>query len=139
MKAAFAFLFLACATATGGTVELRTINSGTNAVAKSQQPQAIAAADAASYQRLWSSTIGEGEPPSVDFASESVVFLLAGEKPTGGWSVEPRGATIEGDVLVVDAAIHGPARDAFVTEALTYPYAVVAVKTKSFKDVRWKR
>ena len=120
-------------------MELRTIGRGTNAVAKSQQPQAIAAADAASYQGLWPSTAGGGEPPAVDFASESVVFLLAGERPTGGWSVEPRSAAIEGDVLVVDAAIQGPAPDAFVTEALTYPYAVIAVKTKSFKDVRWKR
>jgi len=120
-------------------VELRTIGRGTYAAAKPQQPQAIAALDAASYQRLWPSTVGEGQPPAVDFASESVVFLLAGEKRTGGWSVEPRNATIEGDTLVVDAAIQGPPPGSMVTQALTSPYAVITVNTKSFKEVRWKR
>lgn len=139
MKAAFALLFLTCATAAGGPVELRTISRGANAAAKPSQPQAISAADESAYRRLWPSTIGAGEPPAVDFAKESVVFLLAGEKPTGGWSVEARGAVVEGETLVVDAVIHAPPPGAIVTQAFTSPYAVIAVNTKAYKDVRWKR
>lgn len=119
-------------------MELRTISSGAYAAARPQTPQAIAATDDATYRRLWPTTIGGGEPPAVDFATDSVVFLLAGAKPTGGWSVMPRGAKVEGDTLVIDAAIQGPPPGAIVTQAFTSPYAVITVKTKAFTDVRWK-
>jgi hypothetical protein len=108
-----------------------------NAAAKPARAQAILASDEAAYRRLWTSVIGGGEAPSADFASESVVFLLAGPRPTGGWTVEARGASVEGETLVVDAAVQAPSPDAIVTQAFTSPYAVVAVKTKSVKDVRW--
>lgn len=119
-------------------MELRTISRGAYAAARSQAPQAVAAPDDATYRRLWPTLVGGGEPPAVDFATESVVFLLAGAKPTGGWSVVPRGAAVEGSTLVVDAAIQGPPPDAIVTQAFTSPYAVITVKTKAFTDVRWQ-
>lgn len=127
-----------CTTATGGAVETRTIRNGAYAAAKPDAPRSAAAFDDATYRRLWSSMIGGGEIPAVDFESESVVFLLAGPKPTGGWTIEVQGATLEGETLVVDAAIQAPPPDAIVTQAFTSPFAVVAVKSKSFKDVRWK-
>src|SRR6185503_2511576 len=132
MRAAFALLFLTCATAAGGPVELRTISRGPYAAAKPDQVQAVAAADEESYRRFWP-LIGVGEAPAVDFATESVVFLLAGSKPTGGWSVEARGAKVEGETLVIDAVIKPPPPDAIVTQAFTSPYAVITVKTKAFK------
>jgi len=118
-------------------VELRTLAGGSNATAKPSAPQAVAAQEDATYQRLWSSMIGGGSPPPVDFQSESAVFLLAGSKPTGGWTVVARGASVKGKTLVVDAAIKPPPPDAYVTQAFTSPYAVVAVSTKAFEDVRW--
>ena len=130
-------LTLTCATATGGSVELRTISSGAYAAHQPEQRQAVAARDAATYARAWSNMVGSGEPPKVDFATESVVFLFGGSKPTGGWSVEARGATLDGSTLVVDAEVKGPPPDAMVTQAFTSPYAVVVVKTKDFEDVRW--
>jgi len=117
-------------------VELRTISRGPYAAAKPDQVQAVAAPDEESYRRFWP-LIGVGEAPAVDFATESVVFLLAGSKPTGGWSVEARGAKVEGETLVIDAVIKPPPPDAIVTQAFTSPYAVITVKTKAFKDVRW--
>ncbi len=119
-------------------MELRTISSGAYAAAKPEAPRAVAATDEAAYRTLWPQLIGGGAPPAADFATEAVVFLLAGAKPTGGWSVVPRGAAVEGDTLVVDAAIQGPPPDAMVTQAFTSPYAVIAVKTRDFTDVRWK-
>jgi len=139
MRAAFAILLLTCTSATGGTVDLRTIGSGAYAAAKPSAPQAVAASDDATYRRLWSSLIGGGDPPAVDFTTDSAVFLLAGSKPTGGWSVEARGAAVEGETLVIDAAIKSPPPGAIVTQAFTSPYAVAAVSTKAFKDVRWKQ
>jgi hypothetical protein len=120
-------------------VELRTLGSGSYAAAKPDAPQAAAAHDQKTYENLWATMIGGGEMPSVDFGKEAVVFLLAGSRPTGGYSIEARGAKMDGETLVVDAAINGPPRDSMVTQAFTSPYAVVAVSPKTFKDVRWQR
>jgi PrcB C-terminal len=140
MKAAVLLAALAFAntcTTTGGPVEPRTIRTGAYAAAKPEQKQAVAALTEADYRRLWPSLIGGEEPPAVDFASESVVFLLGGAKPTGGWSVVPRGATLEGTTVVIDAVVQGPPPDSMTTQAFTSPFAVIAVKSKDFTDVRW--
>lgn len=100
---------------------------------------ATLALDASSYAARWQELIGRGEAPSVDFAKEAAVFLLAGSKPTGGHSIEVRGAYVEGDVLVVDASVKPPPRDAIVTQVITSPYVVVAVDRRDVKEVRWDR
>jgi len=50
-----------------------------------------------------------------------------GEKPTGGYSLAVRSARLEGDRVKVRLALEEPPPDAFVTQALTYPYAVAVV------------
>jgi len=82
--------------------------------------------------------IGGGEMPNVDFSREAVVFLFAGTRNTGGYSVEPQSATLEGETLIVDATVKGPPRDAIVTQVITSPYAVVTVDVRKFGDVQWK-
>jgi PrcB C-terminal len=123
---------------TGGTVEQRIIATGSNAAAEPEAPQAVAIKTADDYRGKWEQTIGGGQPPAIDFARESVVILLGGQRRTGGWRVAPRGVSLEGRTLVVDATVEGPPSDAIVTQALTSPYAVIAVSTKDFDDVRWK-
>lgn len=118
-------------------MEQRILAGGTNAAAEPDEPRAIAITKAADYQRAWDETIGGGKPPEADFKNESVIILLAGQRRTGGWRVGPRGVSMEGRTLVVDAEIAGPPPDAIVTQALTSPYAVIAVNTKNFDDVRW--
>lgn len=122
---------------TGGTVEQRIIATGSNAAVEPDAPQAVAIKSADDYRQRWEQTIGGGQPPAVDFATESVVILLGGQRRTGGWRVVPRGASLDGRTLVIDAVVQGPPADAIVTQALTSPYAVIAVKTKNFDDVRW--
>ena len=119
-------------------MEVRMIGSGQYAAATPAQPQALAAHDEASYDRLWTSAVGRGEAPPVDFENDSVVILLAGSRPTGGFTIEVRGAAMEGETLVIDASVKPPPAGAIVTQAFTSPYAVIAVNAK-FKDVRWPR
>lgn len=129
---------LGCATdIAGGNVELRILATGSHAAAEPDAPRAVAVKDAGELGRVWQETIGGGQPPEIDFAKESMVILLAGQRRTGGWRVGPRGVTLEGTTLVVDAEIVGPPPDAIVTQALTSPYAVIAVNTKKFDEVRW--
>lgn len=121
----------------GKNVSMRTLATGAYAAVQPEAPQAIAVTSEADFARVWDQTVGRGAPrPSVDFASESVVILLAGSKPSGGYSVEPRGARLDGNVLVVDAQIKSPPPDAIVTMALTSPWAAIAVDGK-FETVRW--
>ncbi|HUP62840.1 MAG TPA: protease complex subunit PrcB family protein [Thermoanaerobaculia bacterium] len=138
--AAFLLLATTCATMSAGPVDIRTITTGAYAFGKPTATAAHAAQDDVTYRRLWTSLVGGGsEAPAIDFASESVVFLIAGQKNTGGWSVVPRGAKVEDDTLVIDAEIKGPGPDDIVTMAFTSPYAVIAVKAKGYKNVRWDR
>jgi hypothetical protein len=118
-------------------VEVRTVQDGGYAAAIPRQPEAHLAADAAAYHQLWTSLIGDNPAPAVDFGKETAVFLLAGRRSTGGYAIEVRGAAVDGTTLVVDAAIKGPPPGGIVTQALTSPFVVVAVTTKSAKDVRW--
>ncbi len=104
--------------------------------ATNTEAMAVAAFDAETYRGKWESLIGSGEPPAVDFATESAVFLFGGQRPTGGYKYEVRGASIEGDTLVVDGGLKGPPPRSPVTMAFTSPYAVIAVKSRAFKDVR---
>jgi hypothetical protein len=134
-------LAFACTTVPGGSsVDLRTLTNGTMAAVSPAEQQIEYASDDATYRRLWTSLVGTGEPPEIDFNKESVVFLLSGQRSTGGYSVQPRRARIEGRTLVVDATVNNPAADMVTTQALTSPYAVVAVqRPRPFNDVRWGR
>lgn len=128
-----------CTAVSGGTDEMTITTLGRGSSAVSQGPRtAILATSDAEYQRIWREMVGgSGSAPAVDFSQNVVVFLFAGQRNTGGWNVEPRGAAMDGDTLVVDAAVNGPGPDMIVTQALTYPYAVAAVRTRAVKSVRW--
>jgi hypothetical protein len=117
-----------------GPVTFRTVANATYAT--NTEATAVAAFDAETYRAKWESLIGNGEPPAVDFATESVVFLFGGQRPTGGYKYEVRGVSIDGDTLVVDGGVKGPPSRSINTMALTSPYAVIAVNSRAFKDVR---
>lgn len=48
-----------------------------------------------------------------------------GEHPTGGYSVKVKSAELEGDRVTVHLTLQRPDPGMIVTQALTYPYAVV--------------
>jgi hypothetical protein len=118
-------------------MEMRTVADGSYSRAESRG--AVAAFDETTYRSRWQSLISTDEQaPPVDFASESVVFVTAGQFPTGGYALKFHGAAMEGETLVIDAAVEGPPAGAIATQAITSPYVVIAVKSRAFKDVRWK-
>lgn len=118
-------------------VKFRTISEGSYSAVTPASAEAHLALDAAAYARLWDRLIGRGERREIDFEAEVAVFLLAGERNTGGYSIEMKGVSIEGEALVIDASVKGPARGMMVTQALTSPWEVVAVERRDVKSVRW--
>lgn len=122
---------------TEGAMEMRKLAEG--GYGRAATRGATAAFEESTYRAQWSTLISADEPaPAVDLATESVVFLIAGQYPTGGHVLKYNGATIEGDVLVIDAVVEGPPAGAMTTQAITTPYFVLAVKSRAFKHVRWK-
>ena len=140
---ALSLLVAACAvpnattvTTNGGTT-MRNVSSGVMAARRGDAPEAFAAHDQATYERMWREYAGSGTPPAVAFPNEAAVFLLAGMRPTGGHSIVPKSVSREGTALVVDAAVSAPDASTIVTQALTYPWAVIAVSPGDFETVSW--
>jgi hypothetical protein len=142
MRAALLLAALALNTCTTanvvGPVEMQTIAKGGYAADESAERKAVLATTDADYRARWAALIGEGEIPAVDFEKSVVVFLLAGMRNTGGWSVQPVSARVEQDgTAVIDAKVQGPAPGGITTQAITYPYAVVAIHSRDVKKVTW--
>ena len=129
---------LGCTAAAGKAddVTMTTLARGSYASHQDERT-AVLATSAEEYRRLWQQLVGGGEMPAADFEKGVVVFLMAGMRNTGGWSVEPRSVTMDGDTAVITAAVNAPPADSIVTQALTYPYAVVSLDSRDVKRVRW--
>lgn len=123
---------------------IRVLESGTYAEAASAEAGtlseasvAVASSDA-EYRELWRQHISaRSAPPAVDFARESVVFLLLGQRSTGGWGVEPEAASVNGDQVEIVAPVSKPEPGGVVTMAFSAPFAVVAVDRQGLTEAIW--
>jgi hypothetical protein len=57
----------------------------------------------------------------------TVVAIHAGQRPTGGYSVEVTGVERAGDDCTVRYRVRGPGPDDIVTQALTYPSVAIRI------------
>ena len=64
---------------------------------------------------------------SPNYDTESVIVVSLGEVPTGGFGVTITGVQKQGDKVFVQFTTSQPAADAVVTQAISHPYAAVAV------------
>jgi hypothetical protein len=132
---------ISCHSAAGTSedgLKFRTLKSGSQARHDAPGRQIVVAPTAESYSRLWSSMVGEGSAPPVDFEKEVAVFIMAGQKPTGGYSVAVKSVAREDNTLVVDAPVKSPPSGAMTIQALTSPYSVIAVDKVDVSRVHWK-
>lgn len=87
----------------------------------------------AQWRDLLDAIGAESAAPAPDFSRVTVVALFAGERPTGGYHVEVD-RVVEDSSNPRKAVVHyrvvPPARGALVTQALTYPYLVIAIEGK---------
>lgn len=91
-------------------------------------PLARAIADPALWADFWAAlTANQADPPArpeVDFDEGTVVVLLLGERPTGGYAVEIERVRERRDGMEVVVDVTRPAPGDMVTQALTTPYFV---------------
>jgi hypothetical protein len=72
---------------------------------------------------------------AVDFGRESLIVVLAQYQPTGGYRARVSRVVVHGRTAVVTAAVSDESGDDFVTQALTRPWVVVAVKRGAVANV----
>lgn len=87
------------------------------------------AADAAAWTRLWL-MVGQ-DAPDLDFKQYFAVAVFAGEKPTGGYTVEFLDPVPKGMDLTVRYRINPPS--GFATQAIAQPW-----KVRAFPRVKGK-
>jgi hypothetical protein len=83
------------------------------------------------WEAFWSElhrlSTNTGPAPAVDFANEMVLVATAGQKPTGGYSVNIHELYLRGDELFAIVLETSPGPKCIVTEAFTAPVVVTRV------------
>ncbi len=68
---------------------------------------------------------------------ETYVLVSAGEKPTGGYSLDVRGVYLEeSQTLLVKADVNSPAPDMMVIQVLTYPGLLIRIDKEGSFEVK---
>ncbi|MFA5523210.1 MAG: protease complex subunit PrcB family protein [Tissierellales bacterium] len=70
---------------------------------------------------------------SFDSKEYKYILIGAGEKPTGGYSVEVTSVEGNEDSITVTARVNAPKPDEMVTQAISYPSALIRVSKDSRK------
>jgi len=64
---------------------------------------------------------------SIDLKKQMIIAIYAGEKPTGGYSIELKSLEVKDKKLVVHWNLKSPGPDDIVTQAITHPALVLLV------------
>ncbi|MHB9131282.1 MAG: protease complex subunit PrcB family protein [Armatimonadota bacterium] len=84
--------------------------------------------DQDAWQQFWATNFSATTAaPAIDFTQYMAVSVLAGQKPTGGYSVLITSLEQSNDRLVVNYRLRTPAPGEVVTQAQTSPYAIAIV------------
>ena len=90
------------------------------------------------WNQLHGASLNVPPLPRADFARETLLVVMMGQRPSGGYRVEVRDVSLEGGDLFVDVRFVEPAPDAVTTTVLTSPWAVVRVLRGGI-DAAWFR
>jgi hypothetical protein len=102
------------------TVDFKVLAQGN--YSKVDKPFVFVVRDEATYTQLQNLVEGLPTASTIDFEKYAVVAGFAGEKPTGGWTVE-----IRKNVTKILVEINSPRKDMIVTEVITSPFKVFLI------------
>ena len=96
----------------------------------------------AELENLWGLAYGglltPPEVPDVDFSAESVAGMFLGQRPTGGYSVDVQGVSLEDGEVYLQVDVTEPAQGAITTQALTNPWVMVRISQPGLSNA-WFR
>ncbi len=110
------------------SVSFTVLAEGTNASGVSERKN-YAVYSEEDFTRLWTMAYGTDTSamPSIDFDTQYVIGVFAGEKPTGGHTIEVASITDASSIRTVSMALTRPGEDCMTSEALTSPFQLIAV------------
>ena len=101
------------------------------------EPRRVVVRTADEWRALWAAHVGPGgEAPAIDFASEMVAAVFAGERPTPGYAVEITGVMEERDGLRIFCRETRPPAGLLAAQILTSPFHIVRLPRRN-AEVRW--
>ena len=122
-------------------VDFTTIAQGTYSAYPTASQLAIASP--AEWLDLWQQHSSDEIPPppvpEVDFTQYRVIAVFAGEKPTGGYSVEIISVETTNSLLVITVKYRQPGAEDIVTEAMTHPYHIIQMPLMTVEQVVFER
>lgn len=108
------------------------LRSGADAATTDEAAQIRVAQDEEQYGALFaavtSAQLPAPTPPAVDFATDLVLFLSMGQKPTAGYTLKVDCVTCSADVLKVKVIPTAPPAGALKAQMITNPYVIVSTK-----------
>ena len=91
-------------------------------------PRRVVIRDEQAWRTLWEEHAGpEAAVPRIDFATQMVAAVFAGDRPTPGYGVEIVDARRDGDGLGVVVAESRPAPGMLAAQVITTPFHIVAL------------
>lgn len=109
-------------------VSFAVLAEGTNASGVSERKN-YAVYTKEDFARLWTMAYRDDTSamPSIDFDSQYVIGVFAGEKLSGGHTIEVASITDASSIRTVSMTLTRPGEGCVVSEALTSPFQLIAV------------
>ena len=131
-------------TVDAGAPSVRVLYQSTHCGQTATQPSGKWINDPAAYERLYgrlrSGDIGASKrhPPPVNFTREGVLWIGMGQKPTGGYSIDPAesGLEIRADTATLRVAWSTPPPDAVLAQVITRPCLLLALPKGGYSRIR---
>jgi PrcB C-terminal len=91
-------------------------------------PRRVVIRDEPAWRALWAEHAGAASaPPRVDFSTQMVAAVFAGDRPTPGYTVEIVDARQQGDRLGIVVAESRPAPGTLAAQVIVTPFHIVAL------------
>lgn len=97
-------------------------------LAEIHDPGRVVFTDQGTWATFWASATGRaGGEPQVDFARESVLFVLHGPAPNGCYSIRVTGASLTGEEVRANVTTYTNDPSRVCTDNVIYPWQAAAI------------
>jgi PrcB C-terminal len=119
---------------------IKTIEASSNAAYSQGESLTRFDDNQAEWLETWKLISGNQVPlppaPIVDFGKKRMVTVFLGQRPTGGFGVSYKSATLEDNTLKLVIETTSPAPGRLVTQVITSPFVVLEVSNTNFNVVQ---
>ena len=129
---------VSAAEASDGYSPISFVSIGQGSASGIVDPREIVIQSEQEWWDLWKHHAPSGSPPPVDFATELVVGIFAGQRPTSGYQVQVVTVERVGAETSVIYQIKSPPKDALVAQVLTQPFHLIRLPRLGL-PIRFKR